>query len=171
VHAFARRWQATGLLAEFHDRLRDRVRVKEGRSVDPTAAIVHSQSVRAAANIPRSTSGWDDGGKRVGGRKRHVIVDCLGLVLAVLVTTASAQDRDAAVPLLAQLRERYFSNPPRLGGRRPRRQPGGLRPRKAPAHPRHRPPHRRHHRVRGAAKTVGGGENAELADALASSGV
>jgi transposase len=108
VHAFARRWQATGLLAEFHDRLRDRVRVKEGRSVDPTAAIVDSQSVRAAANIPRSTSGWD-GGKRVGGRKRHVIVDCLGLVLAVLVTAASAQDREAAVPLLARLRERYFS--------------------------------------------------------------
>lgn len=108
VHAFARRWQATGLLAEFHDRLRDRVRVKEGRSVDPTAAIVDSQSVRAAANIPRATSGWD-GGKRVGGRKRHVVVDCLGLVLAVLVTAASVQDRDAAVPLLARLREGYFS--------------------------------------------------------------
>ncbi|MGW3939867.1 IS5 family transposase [Streptomyces phaeochromogenes] len=108
VHAFARRWQATGLLAEFHDQLRDRVRVKEGRSVDPTAAIVDSQSVRAAANIPRSTSGWD-GGKRVSGRKRHVIVDCLGLVLAVLVTAASTQDRHAAVPLLARLRERYFS--------------------------------------------------------------
>lgn len=52
VHAFARRWQATGLLAEFHDRLRDRVREKEGRAVDPTAAIVDSQSLRAAANIP-----------------------------------------------------------------------------------------------------------------------
>ena len=76
--------------------------------MDPTAAIVDSQSVRAAANIPRSTSGWD-GGKRVSGRKRHVIVDCLGLVLAVLVTAASTQDRDAAVRLLARLRERYFS--------------------------------------------------------------
>ncbi|MFD7409901.1 transposase [Streptomyces sp. NPDC059866] len=75
VHAFARRWQATSLLAELHDRLRDRVRQKEGREVDPTAAIVDSQSVRAAANVPRSTSGWD-GGKRVGGRKRH-LVDCL----------------------------------------------------------------------------------------------
>ncbi|MFJ5156958.1 hypothetical protein ACIQCF_36565 [Streptomyces sp. NPDC088353] len=67
MHAFARRWQVTGLLAEFHDRLRDRVREKEGRTVDPTAAIVDSQSVRAAANIPCSTSGWD-GGKKVGGR-------------------------------------------------------------------------------------------------------
>jgi transposase len=108
VHAFARRWQATGLLAELHDRLRDQVREKEGRKVDPTAAIVDSQSVRAAANIPRSTSGWD-GGKKVGGRKRHLVVDCLGLVLAVAVTAASVQDRDAAVPLLERLRTMYFS--------------------------------------------------------------
>ncbi|WP_443071463.1 hypothetical protein [Streptomyces sp. NBC_01465] len=51
--------------------------------------------MRAAANIPRSTSGWD-GGKKVGGRKRHLLVDCLGLVLAV--------------PLLARLRKMYFSS-------------------------------------------------------------
>ncbi|AIJ12671.1 transposase [Streptomyces lividans] len=108
VHAFARRWQITGLLAEFHDRLRDRVREKEGRKTDPTAAIVDSQSLRASANIPRSTSGWD-GGKKVGGRKRHLVVDCLGLVMAVAVTAASVQDRDAAVPLLEHLRETYFS--------------------------------------------------------------
>lgn len=108
VHAFARRWQATGLLAELHDRLRDKIRQREGRSPDPTAAIVDSQSVRAAANIPRSTSGWD-GGKKVGGRKRHLVVDCLGLVLAVAVTAASVQDRDAAVPLLERLRKTYFS--------------------------------------------------------------
>jgi transposase len=97
VHAFARRWQVTGLLAELHDRLRDRVREKEGRLPDPTAANMDSQSVRAAVNIPRSTSGWD-GGKKVGGRKRHLVVDCLGLVLAVAVSAASVQDRDAAVP-------------------------------------------------------------------------
>ncbi|WP_328834790.1 IS5 family transposase [Streptomyces europaeiscabiei] len=108
VHAFARRWQVTGLLTELHDRLRDRVRQNEGRTQDPTAAIVDSQSVRAAANIPRPTSGWD-GGKKVGGRKRHLVVDCLGLVLAVAVTAASVQDRDAAVPLLERLRRQYFS--------------------------------------------------------------
>ncbi|KAF5999252.1 IS5 family transposase [Streptomyces sp. WAC00263] len=108
VHAFARRWQVTGLLAELHDRLRDKVRQKEGRLPDPTAAIVDSQSVRAAANIPRATSGWD-GGKKVGGRKRHLVVDCLGLVLAVAVTAASVQDRDAAVALLERLRTMYFS--------------------------------------------------------------
>ncbi|MEU9330998.1 IS5 family transposase [Streptomyces canus] len=105
VHAFARRRQVTGLLAELHDRLRDRVRAKEGRLPGRTAAIVDSQSVRAAANIPRSTSAWY-GGKKVGGRKRRLVVDCLGLVLAV---AASVQDRDAAVPLLKRLRTTYFS--------------------------------------------------------------
>ncbi|MFJ3725788.1 transposase [Streptomyces sp. NPDC090045] len=79
VSPFARRWQAAGLLAEFHDRLRERMRVKEGRGVDPTAAIVDSQSVRAATNVPRSTAGWD-GGKKVGGRKRHLAVVQLCLV-------------------------------------------------------------------------------------------
>ncbi|WP_327425539.1 IS5 family transposase (plasmid) [Streptomyces sp. NBC_01527] len=108
VHAFARRWQVQGLLTELHDRLRDRVREKEGRMVDPSAAIVDSQSLRAAANIPKKTSGWD-GGKRVSGRKRHLVVDCLGLVLAVAVTPASVQDRDAALPLLERLRTSYFS--------------------------------------------------------------
>ncbi|WP_225102606.1 IS5 family transposase [Streptomyces sp. CoH27] len=108
VHAFARRRQVAGLLAQLHDRLRDRVRAKEGRDVDPSAAVDDSQSVRAAANIPRSTSRWD-GGKNVGGRKRHVVVDCLGLILAVLVTSASVQDRHATVPLLTRLRQRHFS--------------------------------------------------------------
>ncbi|MBV7700991.1 IS5 family transposase [Streptomyces sp. TRM70350] len=108
VHAFARRWQIQGLLTELHDRLRDRVRQKEGRAVDPSAAVVDSQSLRAAANIPRSTSGWD-GGKKVSGRKRHLVVDCLGLVLVVMVTAASVQDRDAAVTLLERMRKLYFS--------------------------------------------------------------
>ncbi|MFF8430620.1 IS5 family transposase [Streptomyces sp. NPDC016566] len=108
VHAFARRWQIQGLLTELHDRLRDRVRHNEGRAMDPNAAIVDSQSLRAAANIPCSTSGWD-GGKKVAGRKRHLVVDCLGLVLVMMVTAASVQDRDAAVTLLERLRKLYFS--------------------------------------------------------------
>ncbi|MFJ8024897.1 transposase [Streptomyces sp. NPDC096311] len=49
VHAFGRRWQVTGLLTELHDRLRDKIRQMEGRSPDPTGAIVDSQSLRAAA--------------------------------------------------------------------------------------------------------------------------
>jgi transposase len=108
VHTFAHQWQIQGLLTELHDRLRDRVRAKEGRAVDPSAVIVDSQSLRAAANIPRSTSGWD-GGKKVAGRKRHLVVDCLGLALVVRVTAVSVQDRNAALGLLERLRKLYFS--------------------------------------------------------------
>ncbi|WP_217240877.1 transposase [Streptomyces sp. AC555_RSS877] len=50
----------------------------------------------------------------MGGRKRHLVVDCLGLVLAVAVTAASVQDRDAAVPLLERLRKMYFSLAPQV---------------------------------------------------------
>ncbi len=60
--------------------------------------------MRAAADIPCSTTGWD-GGKKVGGR----VVDCLGLVLAAAVTAANVQGRDPALPLLGRLRNMYFS--------------------------------------------------------------
>ncbi|MCH5676825.1 transposase [Streptomyces gilvus] len=107
VHAFARR-QIQGPLTELHDRLRERVRQKEGRAVNPTAAIVDSQSLRAAANVPPLDVrlGLREEGD---GRKRHLVVDCLGLVLVVMVTMASVQDGDGAVTLLERLRMPYFS--------------------------------------------------------------
>ncbi|MEE1745273.1 transposase [Streptomyces sp. JV184] len=59
VYAFARRWGAQGLLAELHDRLRGLVRQEAGRDPEPTAAIVDSQSVRAAATVPAPSRGYD----------------------------------------------------------------------------------------------------------------
>ncbi|PSL52463.1 transposase [Saccharothrix carnea] len=69
----------------------------------PSAAVMDSQSVRAAATVGRATRGWD-GGKKVAGRKRHIVVDTLVLLVAVLVTPASAQDRVAARSLLRRMR-------------------------------------------------------------------
>lgn len=60
------RWREYGLITEFHSRLRDRVRQAQGRTVDPTAAIIDSQSVRAAETLGAVTRGWDNG-KRRGG--------------------------------------------------------------------------------------------------------
>ncbi|MCJ0907226.1 transposase [Rhodococcus sp. ARC_M6] len=60
----------------------------------------------AADTVPRSSRGWD-GGKRTNGVKRHIAVDVNGLLLAVVVTAASIQDRDAACRLLAALRGRF----------------------------------------------------------------
>jgi transposase len=74
----------------------------EDRTTEPTAAIVDSQSVRAADTVGAGSRGWDGG--KVSGRKRHLVVGCLGLALVVLVTAASVQDRDAVRPVLEDLR-------------------------------------------------------------------
>ncbi|MET9611983.1 transposase [Kitasatospora indigofera] len=87
VYAFYRRRRDQGLVKELHDRLRGRVREAAGRDPDRTAGIIDSQSVRAAASVPRATSGYD-GGKKVPGRSRHIVVDSLGLLLTVVVTAA-----------------------------------------------------------------------------------
>jgi transposase len=103
VYAFFRRWREHGLITEFHDRLRGRVREREGREAEPTAGIIDAQSVKAAASVPSVSRGYD-GGKKVGGRKRHIVTDCLGLLLVVAVTAANIGDRDAATGLLTRLR-------------------------------------------------------------------
>jgi putative transposase len=102
VYGFFARWAADGTLDRVHDALRDQVRVAAGRR-QPSAAVIDSQSVRAAETVPRASRGYD-AGKGVNGRKRHIAVDTLGLLLVVLVTAASVQDRDAARPLLWRLR-------------------------------------------------------------------
>ncbi|MET8209567.1 IS5 family transposase [Streptomyces sp. NPDC005373] len=103
VYAFFRRWREHGLVAEFHDRLRGRVREREGREAEPTAGIIDAQSVKAAANVPAASRGFD-GGKLINGRKRHIVTDCLGLLMVVAVTAANVGDREAAVGLLTRLR-------------------------------------------------------------------
>nr|WP_237522287.1 transposase [Streptomyces sp. SID1328] len=82
-----------------HDRPRETVRTAEGRSPKPTAGIVDSQSVKADATVTHASRGFD-AGKKINGRKRHLLPDTLGLLLAVLVTPASTTDRDAARSLL-----------------------------------------------------------------------
>jgi transposase len=103
VYGYFAAWRDDGTLARLHDALRCRVRIAAGRTSDPTAAVIDSQSVRAADTVPKATRGWDNA-KKVNGRKRHIAVDTLGLLLAVMVTAASTQDRDAAKPLLWNLR-------------------------------------------------------------------
>ena len=91
------KWQADGSTERTHDDLRERVRLAAGRKPRPTAAIIDSQSVKGSEMIARTRRG-DDAGKKINGTKRHLAVDALGLLLTVLVTAASVQDRDAARP-------------------------------------------------------------------------
>ncbi|MGX7829287.1 IS5 family transposase [Actinokineospora sp. 24-640] len=96
-------WEKAAGSQRLLDGLRDRARLVAGRVAAPSAAIVDSQSVRAAQTVRRATRGFD-AGKKVNGRKRHIVVDTVGLLLAVLVTPASTQDRVAARSLLRRMR-------------------------------------------------------------------
>jgi putative transposase len=82
-----------------HDRLRRQWRERMGKSAEPTAAIIDSQSTRSTAQ--GGNTGFD-AGKKVKGRKRNLVVDTLGLLLAVTITPASVQDRDTAGAVVAQ---------------------------------------------------------------------
>jgi transposase len=106
IYYWAAKWQADGSAETMHGQLRERVRLLAGRKRVPSAAIIDSQSVRAAEEVARSSRGYD-AGKKVQGRKRHIAVDVMGLLLTVLVTAASVQDRDAARPLLWNLRRAF----------------------------------------------------------------
>ncbi|MDX3434216.1 IS5 family transposase [Streptomyces sp. ME01-18a] len=106
VHRFFTRWRKQGLIGEFHDRLRAVMREAQGRDAEPTAGVIDSQSAKGTSTVKAATSGYD-GGKNIKGRKRHIVVDTLGLILAVMVTPASTGDRDAAQDLLAQAARRH----------------------------------------------------------------
>jgi transposase len=103
VYRFFRRWRDLGMIKTLHDRLRRECREREGREREPTAAVIDSQSLRAAETVGAEQRGYD-AGKRTNGTKRHIAVDVCGLLLAVVVTGAGVQDRDGARPLLEQLR-------------------------------------------------------------------
>jgi transposase len=102
VYGICQRWHASGATIAIHGALRGQARQAAGRNAEPTAAVIDSQSVRAAASVPKATRGWDNA-KKVNGRKRHIAVDTTGLLLEALITPASVQDRDAAAPLLFNL--------------------------------------------------------------------
>jgi transposase len=103
VYDYFARWRDDGTLRRVHDQLRALARQAAGRDREPTAAVIDSQSARAADTVPKASRGWDNA-KKVNGRKRHIAVDTGGLLLTVLVTAASVQDRDAAKVLLWNMR-------------------------------------------------------------------
>jgi transposase len=102
VYNYFAGWEAAGVTQDVLDGLRDRLRLREGRAAAPSAAIIDSASVKAAETVGAASRGYD-AGKKINGRKRHIAVDTLGLLLCILVTAASVQDRDGAKPLLELL--------------------------------------------------------------------
>lgn len=104
VEYYFRTWSWDGTWERINTALREQVRVESGKEPTPSLAIIDSQSVKTT-----EVGGDDgfDGGKRVNGRKRHVIVDTLGLLLKVIVDAASISDTAGGEELLASIRNKF----------------------------------------------------------------
>lgn len=101
------RWKKKGVTVKVNGALRDEIRKAEERATEPTACVIDSQSVKGAQTVASDSRGYD-AGKKINGRKRFIVVDTIGMLLGVIVTSAAVQDRDGARQLLL---DNYFAHP------------------------------------------------------------
>ncbi len=102
VYGYFARWQQEGVFAQLNGLLRQLLRQKENREAEPSACVIDAQSVKTSTSVLATSQGID-AGKKIVGRKRSIVTDTTGLLLAVLVTAASVQDSIAGTQLLNQV--------------------------------------------------------------------
>lgn len=103
VYGFFARWAAAGVFSHQRNQLRRQLRIVERRTRNPVKILIDSQSVKGAETVSAPTRGYDPG-KRINGRKRHLVTDPDGLPMAVMVTPANMHDAHAAREVLFRLR-------------------------------------------------------------------
>jgi transposase len=106
VYFYYAAWRDEGIFARIGCDLAGLARVKEGRKPAPTAAVLDTQSVKTSTNAPVTSQGID-AGKKIVGRKRGIITDTLGIILAVVVTAASVSDNAIGTHLLDQAKNTH----------------------------------------------------------------
>ncbi len=102
VYGYFAKWADEGVFAQLNGLLRQFLRQKEGREAGPSACVIDAQSVKTSTSVLATSQGID-AGKKIVGRKRSIVTDTIGLLLAVLVTAASVQGSIAGTQLLDQV--------------------------------------------------------------------